>query len=50
MSSLLIIEDDELLRDGLSAQLTQAGHSVMAAADGEAAILTGGLLAKSTAP
>ena len=37
MSSLLIIEDDELLRDGLSAQFTQAGHSVMAAADGEAA-------------
>lgn len=37
MSSLLIIEDDELLRDGLSAQFTQAGHNVMAAADGEAA-------------
>ena len=37
MSSLLIIEDDELLRDGLSAQLTQVGHSVTAAADGEAA-------------
>ena len=39
MSSLLIIEDDELLRDGLSAQLAQAGHSVTAAADGEAAQL-----------
>lgn len=37
MSSLLIIEDDELLRDGLSAQLTQLGHLVTAAADGEAA-------------
>jgi DNA-binding response OmpR family regulator len=37
MSSLLIIEDDELLRDGLCAQLVQAGHSVTAAADGEAA-------------
>ncbi len=37
MSSLLIIEDDELLRDGLCAQLTQAGHSVTSAADGEAA-------------
>jgi DNA-binding response OmpR family regulator len=37
MSNLLIIEDDELLRDGLSAQLTQVGHRVMAAADGEAA-------------
>jgi DNA-binding response OmpR family regulator len=37
MSSLLIIEDDELLRDGLCAQLTQMGHSVTAAADGEVA-------------
>jgi CheY-like chemotaxis protein len=37
MSSLLIIEDAELLRDGLSAQFTQAGHLVTAAADGEAA-------------
>lgn len=37
MSSLLIVEDDELLRDGLSAQLAHAGHSVTAAADGEAA-------------
>jgi len=37
MSSLLIIEDDELLRDGLSAQLSQAGHSVTTAADGELA-------------
>jgi DNA-binding response OmpR family regulator len=37
MSSLLIIEDDELLRDGLCAQLAQAGHSITAAADGEAA-------------
>jgi two-component system OmpR family response regulator len=35
MSSLLIIEDDELLRDGLCAQLTQAGHEVTTAADGE---------------
>ena len=37
MSSLLIVEDDELLRDGLSAQLSQVGHAVTAAADGEAA-------------
>jgi DNA-binding response OmpR family regulator len=37
MPALLIIEDDDLLRDGLCAQLTQAGHSVTAAADGEAA-------------
>jgi DNA-binding response OmpR family regulator len=35
MSSLLIIEDDELLRDGLCAQLAQIGHTVCAAADGE---------------
>ena len=37
MSSLLIIEDDELLRDGLSAQLAQVGHAVTSVADGEAA-------------
>ncbi len=37
MSSLLIIEDDELLRDGLCAQLAHAGHDITAAADGEAA-------------
>jgi DNA-binding response OmpR family regulator len=37
MSSLLIIEDDELLRDGLCIQLVMMGHSVTAAADGEVA-------------
>jgi DNA-binding response OmpR family regulator len=37
MSSLLIIEDDELLRDGLCAQLMQAGHGVTSAPDGETA-------------
>lgn len=37
MSSLLIIEDDDLLRDGLCEQLARAGHSVTAAASGEAA-------------
>lgn len=37
MSSLLIIEDDELLRDGLSAQLSLLGHSVTTAVDGEVA-------------
>ena len=37
MSSLLIVEDDELLRDGLNAQLAQVGHTVTAAADGESA-------------
>ncbi len=36
MANLLIIEDDELLRDGLSAQLAQAGHAVSVAASGEA--------------
>ncbi len=34
MSHLLIVEDDDLLRDALSAQLTQAGHSVTPASDG----------------
>ena len=37
MSSLLIVEDDDLLRDAVSAQLSQAGHSLVAAADGEQA-------------
>lgn len=34
MSRLLIVEDDELLRDGLCAQLTHAGHNVTSASDG----------------
>ncbi|MEY4980540.1 MAG: Virulence transcriptional regulatory protein PhoP [Pseudomonadota bacterium] len=34
MAHLLIVEDDELLRDGLSAQLMQAGHQIDTAADG----------------
>jgi DNA-binding response OmpR family regulator len=38
MSSLLIVEDDELLRDGLCAQLAQAGHTVTPAADGAKAL------------
>lgn len=38
MSSLLIVEDDALLRDGLCAQLAQAGHAVMSAADGAVAL------------
>jgi DNA-binding response OmpR family regulator len=37
MSSLLIIEDDELLRDGLCAQLTLADHQVSAAENAEVA-------------
>ena len=38
MAHLLIVEDDELLRDGLSAQLMQAGHRIDSAADGEHAL------------
>src|SRR3990167_6058772 len=34
MAHLLIVEDDELLRDALSAQLKLAGHTVSPAADG----------------
>ena len=34
MAHILIAEDDELLRDALSAQLLQAGHTVAAAAHG----------------
>lgn len=38
MAHLLIVEDDELLRDGLSAQLTQAGHRITTAEDGQVAL------------
>jgi two-component system, OmpR family, response regulator QseB len=38
MAHLLIVEDDELLRDGLSAHLSQAGYQIDTAADGEAAL------------
>jgi two-component system, OmpR family, response regulator QseB len=38
MAHLLIVEDDELLRDGLSAQLSQAGHRIDTAEDGESAL------------
>lgn len=38
MAHLLIVEDDELLRDGLSAQLALAGHRIHTAQDGEAAL------------
>lgn len=34
MAHLLLVEDDELLRDGLCAQLKHAGHTVDAARDG----------------
>ena len=38
MSHLLIVEDDELLRDALAAQLLQGGHTVASAAHGVAAL------------
>ena len=34
MAHLLIVEDDELLRDGLAAQLGLAGHQTTTAANG----------------
>lgn len=34
MAHLLIVEDDELLRDALQAQLSQAGHRITCAEDG----------------
>lgn len=37
MAHLLIVEDNDLLRDALAAQLRQAGHSTDSAADGLAA-------------
>lgn len=38
MAQLLIAEDDELLRDALQTQLTQAGHAVDVAEDGQVAL------------
>jgi DNA-binding response OmpR family regulator len=38
MAHLLIVEDDELLRDALGAQRTQAGHRITTAADGAEAL------------
>src|SRR3990167_3923707 len=38
MAHLLIVEDDELLRDALGAQLAQAGHRITTAADGAEAL------------
>lgn len=38
MSHLLIVEDDELLRDALIAQLLQGGHTVASAVHGVAAV------------
>jgi len=44
MAHLLIVEDDELLRDALGSLLGQAGHAVSMAPDGESALaqLAGG--------
>lgn len=38
MPHLLLVEDDELLRDGLSAQLTQLGYTITVAANGAVAV------------
>ena len=38
MAHLLIVEDDELLRDGLAEQTSQAGHRIDTAADGQEAL------------
>lgn len=38
MAHLLIVEDDELLRDGLAELLSQAGHRTVTAPDGQAAL------------
>lgn len=38
MAHLLIVEDDELLRDGLDNHFQQAGHQVVTAADGASAL------------
>jgi two-component system, OmpR family, response regulator len=38
MPHLLLVEDDELLRDGLSAQLVQLGHTITVAANGAVAV------------
>jgi two-component system, OmpR family, response regulator len=38
MPHLLLVEDDDLLRDGLSAQLTQMGHTLTVASNGAVAV------------
>ena len=38
MSHLFLVEDDELLRDGLAGQLTQLGHTITVAANGAVAV------------
>jgi DNA-binding response OmpR family regulator len=38
MAHLLLVEDDDLLRDGLAAQLTQFGHTITVASNGAVAV------------
>jgi len=38
MTHLLLVEDDDLLRDGLAAHLTQNGHTITVASDGQLAL------------
>jgi two-component system, OmpR family, response regulator len=38
MAHLLLVEDDDLLRDGLATQLTQMGHTVTVASNGAVAV------------
>lgn len=38
MPHLLLVEDDELLRDGLASQLSQRGHTITVAANGAVAV------------
>jgi two-component system, OmpR family, response regulator len=38
MPHLLLVEDDDLLRDGLAAQLTQMGHTITVASNGAVAV------------
>ncbi len=38
MAHLLLVEDDDLLRDGVAAQITQAGHTVTVASNGAVAV------------
>ena len=38
MSAILVVEDENVLRDELSEVLTEQGHRVLSAADGEAAL------------
>jgi two-component system, OmpR family, response regulator len=38
MPHLLLVEDDDLLRDGLAAQLTQMGHTITVASNGAVAM------------